>query len=90
MAMKFDSTVSLGNILSIVTVVIGLSIGYATIKSDQVTLRRDIEGIKLLSNGREERLRAVEIQQASQSSDLRSIQVGIAEIKELVRKLQSN
>uniref|UniRef100_UPI0040473AF3 hypothetical protein n=1 Tax=Yoonia sp. TaxID=2212373 RepID=UPI0040473AF3 len=88
MAMKFDSTVSLGNLLSIVTVVVGLSIGYATIKAEQTTLIRDIEVMKSNGSAREGRLRAVEIQQASQSSDLRSIQVGITEIKELIGKLR--
>ena len=38
--------------------------------------------------GRESRLRALEIAQASQSSDLRSIQIGISRIEAQLEKLQ--
>ena len=39
------------------------------------------------AENREARVRAVEIAQASQTSDLRSIQVGISEIKAAISKI---
>jgi len=44
--------------------------------------------VKADAQGREGRIRAVEIAQASQSSDLRSIQIGISRIEARLEKLQ--
>ena len=85
----FDMTISLGNMLSIGSVVVGLSIGYATLRADSLETRRMIVAIDAASLQRESRLRAVEIQQAGQSADLRSIQTGIAEIKSLINQIRA-
>ena len=82
-------TISLGNMLSIGSVVVGLSIGYSTLRADSLETRRMIVAIDAASLQRESRLRAVEIQQAGQSSDLRSIQTGIAEIKSLINQIRA-
>ena len=82
--MKFDGTISLGNLLSIGTVVVGLSLGYANIQAQQAEATRRIVQIEAAATSREARLREVEIVQASQSSDLRNIQKTLEEIKALI------
>ncbi len=49
---------------------------------------KDISEVKGDAVGRESRIRALEIAQASQSSDLRSIQIGISRIEAQLEKLQ--
>jgi len=82
-------TVSLGNMLSIGSVVVGLSVGYSTLRADSLETRRMVVAIDAACLQRESRLRAVEIQQAGQNADLRSIQTGIAEIKSLISQMRA-
>src|SRR5690554_3535758 len=42
---------------------------------------------EMIANAYESRIRAVEIAQASQTSDLRNIQIGINEIKDQIRRI---
>lgn len=42
---------------------------------------------EMVANAYESRIRAVEIAQASQTSDLRNIQIGINEIKDQIRRI---
>ncbi|QPM89164.1 hypothetical protein [Pseudooceanicola algae] len=85
--MKFDGTVSLGNALSIATVIVGLSIGYAKLQAQQEDSHRRISVIEAAANAREGRIRAAEIALAGQSSDLRNIQNGIDDIKKSLTQL---
>jgi len=86
----FDMKISLGNVLSIGSVVVGLTMGYTTLRADGLETRRMVATIETSALQRESRLRAVEIQQAGQSSDLRSIQAGILEIKGLISSLNKS
>jgi len=54
----FDMTISLGNMLSIGSIVVGLSIGYSTLRADSLETRRMIVAIDAASLQRESRLRA--------------------------------
>lgn len=87
MALQFDNKISLGHVISIVTVLGGGLMAYAQISARQDQLVADVIAIKAEAQQRESRIRAVEIAQASQSSDLRAIQIGISEIKVQLDKI---
>ncbi|WP_322889300.1 MULTISPECIES: hypothetical protein [unclassified Yoonia] len=98
MAVTFDNRVTMGNLLTIGAMVVGLSIGWATIEARQEALERRMEMLETAhrekvqeSNARaaavDARLRSLEVAQASQSSDLRAIQAGIDEIKAALNRL---
>lgn len=59
-----------------------------TLSNDVATHGKDIAEVKVDAVARESRIRALEIAQASQSSDLRSIQIGISRIEAQLEKLQ--
>lgn len=92
MAIQYDNKFTLGNIITIGTMIAGLAIGYANIQAQQVSDARRLEDLETrvqdaidtqLSHEREfeARLRSVEVAQASQSSDLRNLLIGVNEIK---------
>ena len=98
MAFEFDKRVSWGNIVTVSVLVVGLVAGWTSMKAateraeaDILRLQADtdrrIKAFEETARAYEGRIRAVEIAQASQSSDLRSIQQGINEIKEQLRRL---
>lgn len=98
MTLTFDNRITLGNILTIGSVIVGLSIGYMTIIAKQEEHDRRIELIEIASRDRrvealaqnaatDTRLRSLEVAQAGQSADLRSIQTGIEEIKTALNRL---
>lgn len=92
MAVQYDNKFTLGNIITIGTMIAGLSIGYANIQAQQAEAARRMDVLEVtvkdavetqLSHEREfeARLRSVEVAQASQSSDLRNLLIGVNEIK---------
>jgi uncharacterized coiled-coil protein SlyX len=96
--MKWDSTITLGNMLSIGTILVGLAVGYTQMQATIEAMDQRITAIETQAqasasgqqqeaSGLEDRLRAVEILQASQSSDLRNIQTGINEIKVAISRI---
>lgn len=85
--LQFDNKISLGHIISIVLIIFGGVTAYADLRSSQTQLATDISNIARAAENREGRIRSVEIAQASQTSDLRSIGVGISEIKAALTKL---
>lgn len=98
MAITFDNRVTMGNILTIGAMVVGLSLGYANLQGQQAAQERRLEVLEVghrdraaESNARAQavdgRLRSLEVAQASQSSDLRAIQAGINEIKQALDRL---
>ncbi|OJY34656.1 MAG: hypothetical protein BGP11_08550 [Rhodobacterales bacterium 65-51] len=88
MSVQFDNKISLGHVISIVTVLAACIGGYATLSARQEQLSADVLAMQRAAEAREARIRAVEIAQASQSSDLRSIQIGISRIEAQLEKLQ--
>ncbi|RID91560.1 hypothetical protein D2N39_12730 [Gemmobacter lutimaris] len=88
MTVQFDNKISLGHVISIVTVLAACIMGYATLSARQERLSLDVLAMQRAAEARESRIRAVEIAQASQSSDLRSIQIGISRIEAQLEKLQ--
>ncbi|GHC12459.1 hypothetical protein GCM10007291_07100 [Gemmobacter nanjingensis] len=88
MPVQFDNKISLGHVISIVTVLAACIMGYATLSAQQERLSADVLAMQRAAEAREARIRAVEIAQASQSSDLRSIQIGISRIEAQLEKLQ--
>ncbi len=88
MSVRFDNKISLGHVISIVTVLAACIMGYATLSARQERLSADVLAMQRAAEAREGRIRAVEIAQASQSSDLRSIQIGISRIEAQLEKLQ--
>lgn len=88
MALQFDNKISLGHIISIGVIIIGGITAYADLRGQQVQLASEVAAMSRAAEGRETRVRAVEIAQAGQSSDLRSIQVGISRIEAQLIKMQ--
>ena len=87
MSLQFDNKISLGHIISIALIIFGGVTAYADLRGGQVQLTAEMGTIARAAENREARIRSVEIAQASQNSDLRSIQVGITEIKTQLGKL---
>lgn len=98
MPFEFDRKMSLGNLITIGVVLFGAVGAWFTLVAGQQQLNRDIIKIQTEFSARkveqerqidshESRIRSVEIAQASQSSDLRSIQIGISEIKAALGKI---
>lgn len=96
--MQFENKITLGNVLTIIALVLGLSVGYSNLESRLSTQAEKVAAMDqtireriLLSDSRavstDTRVRAVEIMQASQTSDLRNIQVGINDIKSALERL---
>lgn len=88
--LQFDNKISLGHIISIGLIIFGGVTAYADLRSSQSQLSGELMNLSRAAESREARVRAVEIAQASQTSDLRSIQVGISEIKVAINKLGGN
>ena len=88
MSVQFDNKISLGHVISIGTMLAGCVMAYATISARQDQIAVDIVSIHRSAEQRESRIRAVEISLAGQSSDLRSIQVGISRIEAQLEKIQ--
>ena len=98
MSFSYDPKISFGNILTVGVVLAGLIASFAVAQYQIADMGRRMEQmhadateraarLDLAANAYESRIRAVEIAQASQTSDLRNIQIGINEIKDQVRRL---
>lgn len=96
--LEIDWKLSVGNILTIGAVLSGLAAGWFGMQYQVNHLQREMSRLQVESAERvhkfesiamtyESRIRAVEIAQASTSADLRSIQTGINEIKEQLRRI---
>ena len=95
MSLQFDNKVSLGHLISALVFLLAGAGAYSDLRGQQVKFASDIAAISkqaasadVSASERETRLRAVEIAQASQTSDLRSIQIGIVEIKAQLNRMQ--
>jgi len=86
-ALQFDNKISLGHIIQIALIIFGGVTAYADLRSSQTQLAAEVNNIARAAENREGRVRSVEIAQASQTSDLRAIGVGISEIKAALVKL---
>lgn len=75
--------------LAVLVVQFALGVAWITTLSNRVeTNTTDIAEAQADAGVREARIRALEIAQASQSSDLRSIQIGISRIEAQLERLQ--
>lgn len=88
MSLQFDNKISAGHIMTFAVAAVTGILAYADLRARSGQLVLDVVAIKSDAQSREARIRAVEIAQASQSSDLRSIQVGISRIEARLEKLQ--
>ena len=85
--MKFDGTVSLGNLLSMITIVAAVAVGWGKLSGDIASLTSRMTSTEQASAGREVRVRALEVWQAGTAADIRSISAGIADIKAKLDRL---
>jgi len=95
MSVEFDNKISLGHMLSVGAIAVAGLVAFFDLRGDTqqlasevATIRQDAGQIKQNAGNSESRIRAVEIAQASQTSDLRSIQIGITEIKTALSRMQ--
>lgn len=95
---EFDKRISWGNIITLAVLGVGALAGYLDMRGDVRALAaRQIQAdadtavrvaeFKSTSSIYDARIRAVELAQASQSSDLRAIQAGLTEIKDQLRRM---
>lgn len=95
---EFDPKISIGNIVTIAIVLAGMLTAWNTVVNRQTALAEKLAAMEqTMAAGRadriaglaahEARIRAVEIAQASQVSDLRNIQQTLAEIKTSLDKI---
>lgn len=77
---KFDATVSTGNIISILAMLVTVTAGYVTMAKTLEALTLRLTQIESEASAFEGRLRATELTQAGQASDLRSIQATLQKI----------
>ena len=77
---KFDPTISTGNILSILAMLVTLTAAWVSITKTQEMQAVTIDRLETSARGLENRVRATEMTQAGQASDLRSIQATLAKI----------
>lgn len=98
MTFEIDKRISFGNILTLGSVAFMIVSGGVALQLNQARLAEKIAEIQAVVSAKtalrdrqldeyERRMRAVEIAQAGQTSDLRSIQIGISEIKSAISKL---
>jgi hypothetical protein len=95
MSLEFDNKVSLGHIISAAVFLLAGAGAYADLRGQNAkfsaeiaTISKDQTATEGAMASSEIRLRTVEIAQASQTSDLRSIQIGIVEIKAQLNRMQ--
>jgi hypothetical protein len=84
---SYENKWTLGNILTIVTMAVGGIWFAAGSQANLQAQNEKIRALELISQAADGRIRAVEIGQASQSSDLRNIQNTLNEIKEGLDRL---
>lgn len=95
---EFDPKISIGNIVTIAIVLAGMITAWNTVVNRQTALAEKLAAMEqTIAAGRADRLaaiaahegriRAVELAQASQTSDLRNIQQTLGEIKVQLDKI---
>lgn len=87
-APEMKNWITLGNLITIAVLLAGLIAGWVRLESQVSEQNRRMDGITAASTDREVRLRAVELTQASQSSDLRAIQASLGRIERLLESRQ--
>lgn len=79
--LQFDNKISLGHILSALTMLIAGVFAYASAAAEQSNQARRLDKVEQSQQDREVRLRTLESVMAGQTADLANIQRGITEIK---------
>ncbi len=87
---RYVSTISAGNILTIIAALVAGATGWGTLQSDLQAQDNRLQAVEVTAAQREARIRAVEISQAGTSADVMSIQAGIARIERSLDKLVGN
>lgn len=85
--MAYSGTVTLGSIMTTVTVVVGLAVGWATTKAQVASNATEILQLKADQRRSDERIRQVELTSSSMGADIRGIQAGVNEIRIDVKQL---
>ena len=95
---QWDMKMSLGNIITIGVLVVSLTGAFVTVQNQVGNMQASIVELQnrqseknnrweAISEAYEKRIRAIEIAQASQSSRLEAIQIGINDIKDQLRRI---
>jgi hypothetical protein len=87
MNLRWDNNISLGHVISIGTILVAGSVAWGALSAEQDRLATEMVGVKQDQQAHESRIRSVELSAASQSSDLRNIQVTLGEIKVTLDRL---
>lgn len=88
MRLQWDNKISTGHLLTAGAMIIAGLSGYFDLRGSQVRVIADVVAMHRAAEEQEARIRAVEIAQAGQSSDLRAIQIALSRIEAGLEKLQ--
>lgn len=88
MPLQWDNKISTGHLLTVGAMIVAGLGGYFDLRGGQMRMIGDVVAMQRASEAHEARIRAVEIAQASQSSDLRAIQIALSRIEAGLEKLQ--
>jgi hypothetical protein len=84
---KFENKMTSGNIVTIITLIVSITIAYAKLDAQQTYQGEKIDTLEKIAAASDGRIRAVELAQASTASDLRNIQATLNEIKTSIDRL---
>ena len=86
MSLQYDPKFSLGNIITVASLICGLAVGWATMRAEIVTMQAEWEKDRQDRAALEVRLRSVEIAGAGTLADLRAIQQTLSRIERLLER----
>lgn len=100
MALDIENKITTGNIITIAVMLVSAGMAYAQLTNSIASVAARTEALENVLNTRgalrdnaiaaqESRIRLIEVAQAAQSSDLRSIQVGIGRIETKLDRLEA-
>ncbi|MGR3376067.1 hypothetical protein [Salipiger abyssi] len=84
---RFDGTISAGNVVTILTMVVTVTAAYVTLEETQEAQAMRIARLEAGATATDARLRAAELTLAGQASDLRSISATLLKIDSKIDRL---
>lgn len=87
MQLSFDGRIGVGHIITLVVTAATIVTMWNNMSNKLEQLQTTMDGYQQQTSTYADRVRVVELAQASQASDLRNIQIGISEIKTAISEI---
>ena len=87
MALKFEQTISVGNMMQMLILIVVVTTAYVNLQAQQTIEAQRLSAVEERSAASAQRIRVNEIQLAGQNSDLRNIIAGVKDIKAALDRL---